>query len=86
MRTVIEIQEAIQKLPSKDKSALTAWLESQEEPIMSPQEETALLARLDKAAHELDAGKGGSLQNVRGCGKPIREQSAKVVYTCLAKC
>ena len=66
MSTVIEIQEAIQKLPSKDKSALTAWLESQEEPIMSPKEEAALLARLDKAAQELDAGKGVSLQNVRG--------------------
>lgn len=66
MSTVIEIQEAIQKLPSKDKSALTAWLESQEEPAMSPKEEAALLARLDKAAQELDAGKGVSLQNVRG--------------------
>jgi hypothetical protein len=66
MSTVIEIQEAIQKLPSKDKSALTAWLESQEEPTLSPQEEAALLARLDKATQELDAGKGVSLQNVRG--------------------
>jgi hypothetical protein len=66
MSTVIEIQEAIQKLPSKDKSALTAWLESQEEPTLSPQEEATLLARLDKVAQELDAGKGVSLQNVRG--------------------
>jgi hypothetical protein len=66
MSTVIEIQEAIQKLPSKDKSALTAWLESQDEPTLSPQEEAALLARLDKATQELDAGKGVSLQNVRG--------------------
>jgi FMN-dependent NADH-azoreductase len=65
MSTVIEIQEAIQKLPSKDKSALTAWLESQEEPALSSQEEAALLARLDKAAQELDAGKGVPLQNVR---------------------
>lgn len=66
MSTVLEIQEAIQKLPSKDKSALTAWLGSQEQPVMSPQEEATLLARLDKAAQELDAGKGVSLQNVRG--------------------
>ena len=66
MSTVLEIQEAIQKLPAKDKSALTAWLESQKEPTLSQQEEAALLARLDKAAQELDAGKGVSLQNVRG--------------------
>ncbi|MFO1513222.1 MAG: hypothetical protein U1F83_09975 [Verrucomicrobiota bacterium] len=66
MSTVLEIQAAIQKLPAKDKSALTAWLESQEEPTLSSQEEAALLARLDKATQELDAGKGVSLQNVRG--------------------
>ena len=65
MSTVIEIQEAIQKLPSKDKVALTAWLESQEEPVMSPQEEAALLARLDKAAQELNAGKGVLIEKVR---------------------
>jgi len=66
MSTVIEIQEAIQKLASKDKTALTAWLESQEEPVMSPQEEAALLARLDKAAQQLDAGKGVPIKKVRG--------------------
>ena len=66
MSTVIEIQEAIQKLPPKDKSALTAWLESQEGPVMSPQEEAALLARLDKAAQELDTGKGIPMEKVRG--------------------
>ncbi len=65
MSTVIEIQRAIEKLPSKDKSALTAWLESQEVPVMSPQEEAALLTRLDKAAQELDAGKGIPIDQVR---------------------
>jgi hypothetical protein len=65
MSTVIEIQEAIQKLPSKDKTALTVWLESQEEPVMLPQEEAALLARLDKAAQELSAGKGVPIEKVR---------------------
>ena len=63
MSTVAEIQEAIQKLPSKEKSALTAWLESQAEPVMSAQEESALLARLDKA--ELDAGQGVPIEKVR---------------------
>lgn len=49
----------------KDKSALTAWLESQEEPLMSPHEEAALLARLDKVTQELDAGKGVPIEKVR---------------------
>jgi hypothetical protein len=42
------------------------WLDSQEEPLLSKQEESALLARLDKAAKELDAGKGIPLEKVRG--------------------
>ena len=65
MSTITEIQEAIEKLPSSEKSALAAWLQSQDEPIMSKAEETALLARLDKAAAELDAGKGVPLERVR---------------------
>ena len=65
MSTIAEIQEAIEKLPANEKSALTAWLQSQEEPIISEAEEKALLARLDKAAAELDAGKGVPLARVR---------------------
>ena len=65
MSTMTEIQEAIEKLPSSEKSALAAWLQSKEEPIMSEAEETVLLARLDKAAAELDAGKGVPLERVR---------------------
>lgn len=65
MSTITEIQEAIEKLPSSEKSALAAWLQSKEEPIMSEAEEAALLARLDKAAAELDAGKGVPLERVR---------------------
>src|SRR5881392_2621565 len=65
MSTITEIQEAIEKLPSSEKSALAAWLQSKDEPIMSEAEETALLARLDKAAAELDAGKGIPLERVR---------------------
>ena len=62
----MEIQEAIEKLSSKEKSTLTVWLESQEEPTMSATEEAALLARLDQAARELDAGRGVPLEQVRG--------------------
>ncbi|HEX8078356.1 MAG TPA: hypothetical protein VF511_11120 [Chthoniobacterales bacterium] len=65
MSTITEIQEAIEKLPANEKSALAAWLQFQEEPIMSEAEEAALLARLDKAAAELDAGKGVLAARVR---------------------
>ena len=65
MSTITEIQAAIEKLPESEKSALAAWLQSQEEPIMSETEEAALLARLDKAAAELDAGEGVPLGRVR---------------------
>jgi hypothetical protein len=65
MSTITEIQAAIEKLPTNEKSALAAWLQSQEEPIMSEAEERAVLARLDKAAAELDAGKGVPLERVR---------------------
>jgi hypothetical protein len=63
--TITEIQEAIEKLPASEKSALVVWLQSKEEPIMSKPEEAALLARLDKASAELDAGKGVPLPRVR---------------------
>jgi hypothetical protein len=65
MSTIAEIQEAIEKLPPNEKSALASWLQSQEEPIMSAAEEKALLARLDKAAAELDSGQGVPLGRVR---------------------
>jgi len=65
MSTVAEIQEAIEKLPPKDKAALAAWLEALEEPYMSEREEAALLASLDKAARELDSGQGVPIEEVR---------------------
>jgi hypothetical protein len=65
MSTITEIQEAIGKLRAKEKSALATWLQSQEEPVLSKSEEAALLARLDKAAAELDAGEGVPLERVR---------------------
>jgi len=66
MSSVMEIQAAIEKLSPKEKSTLAVWLESQEEPILSAEEEAALLARLDSAAAELDAGKGIPIEKVRG--------------------
>jgi hypothetical protein len=65
MSTITEIQEAIGRLPEKEKSALAAWFQSQEEALMSEAEEAALLASLDKAAAELDAGKGHPIERVR---------------------
>ena len=63
--TITEIQDAISRLPANEKSALAAWLQSQEEPIMSEEEEKALLASLDRAAAELDAGQGIPVEHVR---------------------
>jgi hypothetical protein len=65
MSTIAEIQEAIEKLPANEKSVIAAWLQSQEEPIISEAEEKTLLARLDRAAAELDAGKGVPVTRVR---------------------
>ena len=65
MSTVAEIQKAIERLTPKDQAALAAWLQSREEPILSKQEEEALLASLDKAAAELDAGRGVPIEIVR---------------------
>ncbi len=65
MSTITEIQEAIGRLPAHEKSALATWLQSQEEPLMSEAEEAALLASLDKAATQLDAGKGIPIARVR---------------------
>jgi hypothetical protein len=63
--TISEIQDAIDKLPAKERSALAAWLRSQDQPRMSEREEAALLASLDKAATELDAGRGVPVERVR---------------------
>lgn len=63
MSTITEIQAAIGRLPAK--SALAVWFQSQEDPQMSEAEETALLASLDKAAAQLDAGKKIPIERVR---------------------
>ena len=66
MSTVVEIQEAIERLSPRDRTALAAWLESQQQPRMSKDEEAALHEALDKAACELDAGIGVPIEEVRG--------------------
>jgi hypothetical protein len=60
-----EIQDAVAQLPSKERKALQLWLNSQTEPEMSAQEEEQLLRSLDEALHDMDAGKGVSMDNVR---------------------
>jgi hypothetical protein len=66
MSTMTEIQHAIEVLPAMEKKALSAWLSSQQEPEMSAAEEAALLASLDKAARQLDAGLGLPIEQARG--------------------
>jgi hypothetical protein len=63
--TVTEIQEAIRNLSDSERSALALWLRSEEEPLLSTGEEAALLARLDKAAAQLDKGRGVEAAVVR---------------------
>jgi hypothetical protein len=65
MSTLIEIQDAVARLPGHERRALQAWLNSQGEPEMTPQEEQRLLDSLDAAARDIDAGKGVSIDEVR---------------------
>jgi hypothetical protein len=65
LSTITEIQDAIAQLPPRERSALAVWLRSQDEMRMSESEEAALLAALDKAADELDDGRGVPAARVR---------------------
>jgi hypothetical protein len=65
MSTLIEIQAAVVQLPSNEKKALQMWLNSQEEPEMTAQEEQCLLRSLDEAVRDIDAGQGVSMDEVR---------------------
>jgi hypothetical protein len=66
MSTLTEIQQAIAGLPATEKKALSVWLSSQQEPEMPADDEAALLASLDKAAQQLDAGLGVASEQARG--------------------
>ncbi len=65
MSTLAEIQDAVVRLPSKERKALQVWLNSQAEPEMSAREEEHLLRSLDAAVRDIDAGKGMSIDEVR---------------------
>ena len=63
MSTLMEIQEAVGRLPQSEKTALSLWLDSQSTPAMSAQEEQQLLRSLDEAMRDVDAGRGVSVQD-----------------------
>jgi len=67
MSTLAEIQDAVAQLPTNERKALQLWLNSQAEPEMTPQEEERLLQYLDKAVHDIDAGKGAPIHKVHRC-------------------
>ena len=65
MSTLVEIQDAVARLPKDERKALQLWLNSQSEPLLSAQEEQRLLHSLDEAIRDIDAGKGVPLGEVR---------------------
>lgn len=65
MSTLVEIQDAVAKLPSDERKALLTWLVSEDRPEISPEEEQKLLRSLDEATRDIDAGKGVSIDDVR---------------------
>jgi hypothetical protein len=65
MNSVAELQQRISELPKADCAALAAWMESQDDAVMSAAEEAELLASLDKAARQLDSGQGGPIERAR---------------------
>ena len=69
MSTMVEIQSAIERLPAGEQQALSAWLSSFEDAAMSAEEEAALLASLDRATSQLDAGQGVPSSQVRNLVK-----------------
>lgn len=62
---MVEIQSAIEQLPADEQKALSVWLTSFEDAPMNAQEEAALLASLDRATQQLDAGQGVPSSQVR---------------------
>ena len=60
MSTLVEIEDAVARLPNRERKALQLWLNSQSEPELTALEEQRLLRSLDDAVHDIDAGKGVS--------------------------
>ena len=65
MSTLVEIQNAVARLPGNERQALQLWLNSQGEPQLTASEEARLLRSLDDAAGDIDAGKGVPINDVR---------------------
>lgn len=65
MSTLVEIQDAVARLPGEERKALRVWLDSQEEPEMNAAEEERLLRSLDDAMRNIDAAKGVPIEAVR---------------------
>ena len=65
MSTLVEIQNAVARLPGSERKALQLWLNSQTEPELTALEEQRLLRSLDEAVRDIDAGKGVPMKDVR---------------------
>jgi hypothetical protein len=65
MSTLVEIQDAVARLPGSERKALQLWLNSQNEPELTVEEERRLLRSLDEAVRDIDAGKGVPMNDVR---------------------
>jgi hypothetical protein len=65
MSTLVEIQDAVARLPGGERKALQLWLNSQSEPELTALEERRLLRSLDEAVRDIDAGKGVPMNDVR---------------------
>ncbi len=65
MSTLVEIQDAVARLPGSERKALQLWLNSQSEPELTAREERRLLRSLDEAVRDIDAGKGLPINDVR---------------------
>ena len=65
MSTLVEIQDSIAHLSSREREALQLWLNSQSEPVLTAPEEQRLLRSLDEAVRDIDAGKGVPIGDVR---------------------
>jgi hypothetical protein len=66
MSALSQIQESITRLTGDEKKVLALWLNSQVQPSFAPEDERELLATLDDAVAEIDAGRGVPLNEVRG--------------------
>jgi hypothetical protein len=62
---LVEIQDAVARLPGSERKALQLRLNSQTEPELTALEEQRLLRSLDEAVGDLDAGKGVPMNEVR---------------------